>query len=128
MTEHPYPVISRHHHPGQHFNSKLACSAAQVSTTLLWRTWLVGKPLSTADALIKPLVSGRSGSLRIDTYLRQHTQKILVILAAGDDGLSPFLSRSPLDPLVIVISYEQTITYQAAARTLSPAWESRCQI
>jgi amino acid transporter len=81
-----------------------------------WRTWLIGKPLSTADAPHQTIGKAiglavfASDALSSTAYA---TQEILVILAAA--GTAAFSYAFPISVAIVVllaivaISYEQTI-------------------
>ena len=81
-----------------------------------WRTWLIGRPLSTADAPHQTIGKAiglavfASDALSSTAYA---TQEIMVILAAAGTGASACVSRSRLAIVVLLIivtiSYEQTI-------------------
>ena len=89
---------------------------SQARRSSNWRAWLIGRPLSTADAPHQAIGKAvglavfSSDNLSSTAYA---TQEILIILAAGGAASLAFLmpiSLAIVGLLVIVaISYEQTI-------------------
>jgi amino acid transporter len=81
-----------------------------------WRTWMIGRPLATADAphqAIRKLVGLAVFSSDAMSSVAYATQEMLVVLAVA--GMSAFVYAMPLTFAIIVllailtISYEQTI-------------------
>ena len=89
---------------------------AEYVTPLSWRTWLIGRPLATADAPHQTIGKAiglavfSSDALSSTAYA---TQEILVVLAAA--GTAAFTFAFPISLAIVVLltivtlSYEQTI-------------------
>lgn len=103
-------------HPNPGSSSNLVISDADYKPEPSWRTWLIGKPLQTADAPHQTIGKAvglavfASDALSSTAYA---TQEILVILAAAGTlafGYSFPIALAIVGLLTIVtISYEQTI-------------------
>jgi amino acid transporter len=127
MTEKPNHPKPSHENPTQEPPSALPTSDYPLETGVLyrgseyqpprsWRTWLFGKPLSTADAPHQTI--GRAVGLAVFasdalSSTAYATQEILVILAAA--GMMALGYAFPISIAIVIllvivtISYEQTI-------------------
>ena len=89
---------------------------AEVARSKTWRTWLIGRPLATADAphqtigKLVGLAVFASDALSSTAYATQEILMVLALAGAGAFGYSvPIAIAITVLMVIVTFSYEQTI-------------------